>query len=59
MSGVQGLEFNFPTNVYDHSTTTPRMPMNSVRFGSRFIAVSPWYVKIHYDIVRPSTDIPR
>ena len=33
-SGVQGPEFNFFLRT---STTTPRMPTNSVRFGSRFL----------------------
>ena len=47
-SGVQGPEFNFRTNVYDYSMTTTRMPANSLRFGSRFLAVSP---RLYYDIV--------
>jgi len=49
-SGLQGLEFNFPTNVYDYSTMTLRISTNSVRFGSRFLTVSPRYVTIYYDI---------
>jgi len=32
------------------------MSTNPVRSGSRFLAVSPQYVTIYYDIVRPSTD---
>ena len=43
-SGVQGPDCNFPTNVEcDYSTTTPRIPTNSVRVGSRFFSVLPRY----------------
>jgi len=46
-------------NVYDHSTTTSRIPTNSVRFGSRFITVSPRCVTIYYDLVRIYRVVPR
>ena len=56
---IQDPNFYFASNACDYTTTTLRMSKNFVRFGSRFLTVSPIYVTVYCDLARHCTVIRR